>query len=419
MNEDAYDLYRQGNRLFDQGNFNAAIARWEQAVIVARRDRRTEVELYSLAHLPTAWANLGDYQQMVVAATRLLARARELSNDEFELRAALRLATAIGYVDVRGRWQEIRTLLLDGLTKARQLREEYYEIYHLARLGSFALMIDEEASFSWLQEALNVLKTSQLDASGSTFFRSDICYSLSELMQRRDENAEALRYAEMALGAAKEHGNRGFLVHRYRRVAEVQRWRGELGEALEHCEEAYLLARQLQIVVDLVETLALKVRLLMDLGLRERAEVTYRELKALDVEQPQSYYKLGKCAYEALSDLEEAEHAFRKSLELRPKDAGTWTALGFVLYDKDEIGEAVRCWRESLKLRNENAEALAGLALGLWTQGQRDEAVKFYQQALELQARYADLGWLSRYDVAWSSKAIEAVRPLVTAAQAT
>jgi Flp pilus assembly protein TadD len=42
---DAYEFKKQGIRLFEQGNYHAAIGCFEQAVALARRDGKTGTEL--------------------------------------------------------------------------------------------------------------------------------------------------------------------------------------------------------------------------------------------------------------------------------------------------------------------------------------------------------------------------------------
>jgi tetratricopeptide (TPR) repeat protein len=264
-----------------------------------------------------------------------------------------------------------------------------------------------------LQDALNALTPGTDEAP---FFRFRIYKSLSQWAQGRNDKAEALRYAEMSLGAARENGNPSFIASAQLHLARVQRWRGELSEALELTEESLVTSRRLNIEFDVVNATALKVQLLVELGLRDEAQATYQELLASGIKGGDAYYDIGLTAYKTFRDLDGAEQAYRLCLKQQPKHVSAWDNLAYALYDKDEIDEAVRCWRESLKLRNENADALAGLAIGLWTQGHCDEAVKIFRQALNLEPRYSDPTWLSG-EPFWSQKAIEAARPLIAAAR--
>lgn len=413
--ESSYELRQRGQQHLNKGEYHLALSCCQEALDIAQRERDLNGQMDALSGLAVAWANLGETQRYIESSTRLLAAARRADNKKYEVVAGLRLADGLAIVDLRGRWSEIRPLLLDGLQTARQLGDNFWIVYHLMQLGDNALNVGEtDAGYGWLQDALNALTP---DTESAPFFRYRIYESLSNWAWGQGDRAEALRYAEMALGAARERGNPDFVAHAQLRLARVQRWRGELNEALELTEEALATWRRLNVEFRIAEATALKVQLLVDLGLRDEAQATYRELLASGIKGGSSYNTIGLRAYKDLHDLDGAERAYRLCLEQEPRHASAWNNLAYVLYDKDEIDEAVRYWRESLKLRNENADALAGLALGLWTQGRRDEALRIFRQALDLEPRYADPAWLPD-EPFWSQKAVAAARSLIVAAKA-
>lgn len=412
MTDDPSDLINQGDRLFDQGNYQAAIGCFTQAADLARRSGQTSAELFALSCLPICWNNLGENNKMVDAATHLLTRAKQADNQKYKMEAGLRLATALANINLPARWtREIRPVLLEGLQTARQLGEEYFEVYHLVKLGECAQQVGEaDAAYAWLQDALNALTPSTYDTA---FFRYKINLSLSQLARDRGDRAEALHYAEIALGEARKDGNPHFVASAQQHLARIHRWRGEPAEALPLAAEALATSRRLQNEAQIVESLALKTALLSDLGLVEQAQAAYDELWAMEITNADYYKDIGPVAYKTMRDLERAETAYRRYLAGRPTHPDGHCKLALVLFDQGRAAEAVRAWRAALNYRNEFPEALVGLALGLWELGERDEALTIFGQAVDLQPRVAEPEYLAE-KFQWSGQAVDAALSLGT-----
>ena len=410
-NEDPDDFIKQGDQLFNQGNYQAALGCFTQAVALARQSGQTRVELDGLDFLTVCWANLGENTKMAEAAARLLARAKQLDNQNYQMRAGLRLATALARIDLPTRWPEIRQVLLDGLHTARLLADDWSIVYHLDKLGQYAQQMGEaEAAYAWLQDALNTLTPATY---GAMQFRLRIYRSFSLLAERQGQRADALRYAEMALGAAREDRNPAFIAAAQHSLAEIQRWLGERAEALALVEEALATFRRLNLQGDTVECLALKVALLVDLGLREQAEEAYTALCALDLHTPDHYRFIGEVAYRSMRDLPRAAQAYRQFLAGRPTHPEGQAKLALALFEQGQVTEAVRQWRGALQQRNEYPEALLGLGLGLWTLGERAEAVTIVGQGVGLEPRVVDEGYLEE-EYGWSQPVLHALRPLLS-----
>jgi tetratricopeptide (TPR) repeat protein len=240
--QSASELIQLGIKSFNRGDYQRALGWFEQAVTRARRDGQTGWELEALGWLAVAWGNLGEYEKNAEAATRLLARARQVENETYEMKAALRLCGALADIDLRARWHEIRPLMIEGLAIARRLGNNYYEVYHLMRLGGYAVWMDEqEQGYAWLQEALSAIGPGTEQAA---FFRCGIYADLSLLMRERKDYAEAVRYAEMAVGQAEQGGNPQFVAYARLTLARAERARGELGAALVIVEEVLPAARE-------------------------------------------------------------------------------------------------------------------------------------------------------------------------------
>jgi tetratricopeptide (TPR) repeat protein len=241
--DDPQDLINQGDQCFNRGEYQRAIAFYQEAVTRARERGDADNELVALSCLPTAWGNIPDGEKMIEAATRLLARARELGNKKYEMQAALRLAEALSDLDLRGRWRELKPLLLEGLEIARQWGDHWWEVYHLNTLGGCAVWVEEEEQgLAWLQEALNAIRPGM---DKEHYFRGEVNEGLSRLMRQRGDYAEAVRYAEMAVDEFRQHGNPSFVAGAQLTLARAERARGELAEALRLVEEVLSQARQM------------------------------------------------------------------------------------------------------------------------------------------------------------------------------
>jgi len=317
--DDHQDLINQGDQCFTRGEYQRAIAFYQEAVTRAREKGDTGNELVALSHLPVAWGNIPDGEKEIEAATHLLARARELGNKKYEMDAALRLAEALEGLDLRGRWRELKPLLLEGLETARQLGDHWLEVYHLKTLGGCAVRVgEEEQGLAWLQEALNTIRPGM---EKEHYFRGEVNSSLSRLMRQRGDYAEAVRYAEMAVDEFRQHGNPGFVASAQLTLARAERARGELAEALRLVEEVLPQARQMGWKGRVWSAEYLRGELLRDMGHPDQAESAAR--RALELaremkfkeEEVESLLSLGQVLL-ALKRREEAREVLQQARRL-------------------------------------------------------------------------------------------------------
>jgi len=272
--DDPQDLINQGDQCFNRGEYQRAIAFWQEAAARAREKGDTGNELEALACIPVAWGSIPDCEKMIEAATRLLARARALRHKKYEMQAALRMAEALSDLDLRGRWRELKPLLLEGLETARQLGDHWWEVYHLKTLGDCAVsMGEEEQGLAWLQEALNAIRPGM---DKEHYFRGEINSSLSHLMRQCGDHAEAVRYAEIAVNEFRQHGNPDFVANVQLTLARAEWARGELAEALRLVEEVLPRARQMGWKGTGQDAEYLRGELLREMGHPERAEPSAR-----------------------------------------------------------------------------------------------------------------------------------------------
>lgn len=91
-----------------------------------------------------------------------------------------------------------------------------------------------------------------------------------------------------------------------------------------------------------------------------------------------------------LGRLELAVAAFRRAIELQPKQAGVHSNLGSVLQAQGRFDEALIACQDALRLNPEHAEAYNNLGNALQKLGRVSEAVAAYERALALRPQFAE-----------------------------
>jgi len=90
------------------------------------------------------------------------------------------------------------------------------------------------------------------------------------------------------------------------------------------------------------------------------------------------------------NDYVNAEQAFRKAVELDPKNVYGYNGLGIALANQGKLDEAIACYNEALRLDPDHAESHSNLGAALTTQGRLDEAVAHYAEAVRLKPKYVE-----------------------------
>ncbi len=122
---------------------------------------------------------------------------------------------------------------------------------------------------------------------------------------------------------------------------------------------------------------------------RHEVAVEYME-RAIRLQGNAAFYhnNLGE-AYRALHRISAAGASFRRALELKPDYFEAHNNLGVALTEQGSLDEAVACCRRALALKPDYAEAYNNLGNALKDQGNLDEAVACYRRALELKPDFA------------------------------
>ena len=277
----AQELMQFGIDQYHAGELASSAQYLEEAIITARKEMNIDTELLARSNICEAYIRMGSSSKAIEVATALLARAKQVGSDEYEVRGIGRLAMAVQLFDLRGRWGELKPLLTDGVEKANKLGLTYWEIQNLETLGSCAVkmgLLDE--GFQWLQRALTAIHPGVFEED---YFRSRIYQSLSSLMRLRGNAEEAVRYAEVALGIATSNKNNtpNLVASAKLSLAESLYLGGERAEALEYVHDALYSSRREKWIVQEQFAEYIHSRLEFDLGHLDVAEQAARQALVL------------------------------------------------------------------------------------------------------------------------------------------
>lgn len=153
------------------------------------------------------------------------------------------------------------------------------------------------------------------------------------------------------------------------------------------------------------------------------AEPIYRQILALQPDQPDALHFLGLIAhqsgrhedaiehierairlhgtnaafhnnlggaYRALQRLDEAAVCYERAIQLLPGCVESCRNLGAVRDEQGRFEDAVVCYRRALQLKPDDADALVGLAVARIHDGRLEEAVDCCRRALQLRPDFAD-----------------------------
>jgi len=91
-----------------------------------------------------------------------------------------------------------------------------------------------------------------------------------------------------------------------------------------------------------------------------------------------------------LGDKEGGIEAYKKAIELDPKNADAYSNLGAALLSKGQLDASVAAFRKATDITPDHANAFNNLGNALLESGEEDAAKKAFQRALEIQPDYVD-----------------------------
>jgi Tfp pilus assembly protein PilF len=116
---------------------------------------------------------------------------------------------------------------------------------------------------------------------------------------------------------------------------------------------------------------------------RQRYHEAIDAYQKTPVPSPGVWNKMG-IAYQMMFDLKDATHCYRKSLELRSRNANVLNNLGTIYDLQGDYGKAESLYRRALKLDPNSARITMNLGTNLMAQGKYPEGSNMYTRALTL-----------------------------------
>jgi tetratricopeptide (TPR) repeat protein len=135
-------------------------------------------------------------------------------------------------------------------------------------------------------------------------------------------------------------------------------------------------------------------------GRIEDMEKSLRRVMELNPKNAHAYNALGYSLADRGQRLDEARALIEKAIALAPDDAFIMDSLGWVQYRQGQLADAIKTLQKAYGIR-QDAEIAVHLGEVLWVSGQRDEAQKLWAQAKKLAPTNETLAaTLARYNIA-------------------
>ncbi len=227
---------------------------------------------------------------------------------------------------------------------------------------------------------------------------------LGQIYEERKNYAEALKWyagvtsGERYLGAQQRYA--GVLVKQgnmaearkhlqsikprtdAQRIQLVQAEANLLREAQAYSDAYDLLGRTLEAAPDSVDLLYDQAMIAEKLDRVDVMERNLRKVIEIEPKHAHAYNALGYTFADRNQRLPEARKLIEKAVELAPQDGYIIDSLGWVLFRMGEVREAIVQLRRAFELRPEG-EVAAHLGEALWVDGKRDEARKIWSSVLK------------------------------------
>jgi len=223
------------------GDLESAVYWYKEAVNFCNGNGDTDGELMYMSNLAEIQSRIGQLQEAVETATRLLVSARKNRLEIYEMRASGRLAEVLLLIDPRGRWEEVKPLLQSGLKTAKQTETTYWQIYFLTLMAQgYIHSKNFNDAYACLQEATIHLSPTVDDPK---HLQSRVFWLLALLMLEVYNYSEARTYAEQAIGVAKEDGVLDFVAKAQLILAQVELAQEQFVEAFGIVESVNIQAK--------------------------------------------------------------------------------------------------------------------------------------------------------------------------------
>ena len=124
-------------------------------------------------------------------------------------------------------------------------------------------------------------------------------------------------------------------------------------------------------------------------GRLQAAEQIYRQILAVEPNQPDAWHLLGVIAYQ-VGKHEIAADYIGRAIRFNGTNAAFHSNLGNAFKDQGKLDDAAACYRRALELEPHNADAYYNLGNVLREQGKPDEAIACCRRAVQLRPNYVE-----------------------------
>ncbi len=418
--QDALRLVDEGNAIEDEGRIEAAMQRYEAALLLVPNLARAHLnrgnilsimgnvegalEAYSIAiqcnpDYAGAYYNLGN------ASARL--GRQEAALDAYHKAIKLQPGYADadmalgGVLEDLGRDDDAMAHYQAALTQnpqhtgaahnlERLLIKAGQRMFHAERhaeLENWARLVLEQnrdSGFAWKilgaslqmqgKDGLSALQNAIGLLPGDAEAHSNLGNALKDLGRLGDAVASYRCALKISPDCAEVHSNLGVALQEM----------GQLGDAVASCRRA------LEIKPDDAEAHNNLGNALKGLGQLEDAAASYRCALAIKSGYAEAYSNLGSVLLE-LGQPNDAVESCRRALEIKPGYAKAYGNLGSALLELGQLNDAEASYRRALEISPDSAEAHGNLGAALIELQRHGDAVASYRRALEIKP---DLAWV-------------------------
>jgi tetratricopeptide (TPR) repeat protein len=228
--------------------------------------------VYSMLNLNHALLEMGEYEEALRITQKGVEMARTLPNPTL----LFFLLTVLGAVQqALLSLEEARVTLLESLALSETIAVRSYHVLATSRLcANRALAGDWKSAYAYALETRAVRNDSETSLLFIDFLRS---YETEALLRGGAE--ERAREEVQRIGAGSKTNRRQRLPY-LRALATLAQWDGEMREAIEHLQEAAVLAKEIGLPGELWQIQAALGEAYLSCGESERASQTFAQAGA-------------------------------------------------------------------------------------------------------------------------------------------
>ena len=125
-----------------------------------------------------------------------------------------------------------------------------------------------------------------------------------------------------------------------------------------------------------------------EIGMPEEAIHALKKSVSLKPNYADAYYNMG-VAFQVQGKLDVSIEAYNKAVSIKPDYAEAFNNMGVALKDQGKLDEAIEAYKKAISLKLNFAEAYDNMGVVLKSQGKLDEAIETYKKSISLKPDYA------------------------------